>query len=1505
MPASRSSSAASKSEAQLVAQLESLHIVPLYDYWRDPTGAFLVMRWLRGGSLEGVLKRDGALSADATLKLLEQVSAALAVAHRNRIIHRDLKPANILLDEEGNAYLSDFGIAKSLGSKAGVEDADDGLTGSPAYMSPEQIRQTPVTARTDIYSLGCVLYEVLSGQPPFAHSSTAELFYKHLNEPLPPLYEARPDLPDQLDMVIQRATAKNPAERYANVLEMYAEFRQGVLDSQSAAKFLEGRDNQTIEIIDFEAELADFEAANPYKGLRAFQEGDAADFFGRSALTDQLLKRLAEPVINGRFLAVVGPSGSGKSSVVKAGLIPILRQGGLPDSASWFYLEMTPRLHPMEQLAEALLKVALTPQTDLLERMNESERGLYYVLADLLAGQNTDLVLVIDQFEEVFTLVESEAERALFLHSIRVAATAPNSRLRLIITLRADFYDRPLQYQAFGELMRQRTEVVLPLSPDELTEAIVQPAERVGVRMNVDLVEAILRDVGEQPGTLPLLQYALTELFERRQGRLLTVGAYKESGGVLGSLARRADELYVGLNTAQKEATRQLFLRLVTLGEGVEDTRRRVRRVELIATVGDETMLDGIIDQFSRYRLLTSDRDPVTRGPTVEVAHEALIRTWSRLRDWLAASREALRLQRQLLTAATDWEAAGNDPSFLATGVRLAQFETLLASNLALNQEERRYLDRSIAERKANESAEEARRQHELQLAQEATAQAQKAAASAEKEAAASQKAEKAQRSAAQRLRILLIGAMLALIVSLGLAGIAVKLRGDAVDSAILSDSLKFSSDASSQLPGSSNNAELAALLAIRSLKTRYTTQADTALGQAVQLLYTTQLLRGHSGIVYSVAASPDGKTLATASKDGTAKLWSSDANGGHIKLTLSGHTDAVHAVAFSPDGQYVLTGSYDHTAILWDSTSGKQLHVFQHKNNVNAVAFSPDGQFIATGSSDNAATVWNIATGEQVRRFDTLAKVVSVAFSPDGQSLATGGSENFARLWNIASGALVQKFVGHLNYAQAVAFSPDGKSLLTGSADNTAKLWNIATGQVQTTFRGHSGQLFSVAFSQDGTRILTGAYDGTARLWDASSGAELRQFLGHAGPVYSAVFLPNSAKDAGKTVLSGGDDKSARLWDAAVGPELRRLTVNDKKMESVAISHDGRYIATGSADTNVYLWDAQTFQQIRIFSGHTKLLKSVTFSPDDKYILTAADDATARLWDVATGKQLREFVGHAKAVNSAMFAPDGTTILTASNDGTVRLWDAATGNLIRSYTASSQAIYRAVFSPDGKTFVSVSQDHTAKTWDVQSGKALITYTGHTNIVYTAAFSADGTKILTAGYDNVAQLWDAATGKTLATLTGHQGTVFSVAFSPDGQHILTGSGDGTAKLWDLSGKNERTLVGHTNQIVSVAYAPDGLTVATASWDGTVRVWDADYRNLMSFACTRVFQDMSVQNLKTYYIDENQTPDTDPTCPQFSDFSTQMKPLPPVATPYPLNPIPVLPPLPMGNPTRIF
>ncbi|MEO8288910.1 MAG: helix-turn-helix domain-containing protein [Chloroflexota bacterium] len=1182
--------------------------------------------------------------------------------------------------------------------------------------------------------------------------------------------------------------------------------------------------------------------SNPYKGLRAFQELDEADFFGREALTTRLLESLSQESDLSRFLAVVGPSGAGKSSLVRAGLIPALHRQAVMNGVKKVVANLNPGTHPFEELEACLLRVAVNPPPSLMEQLRADERGLARSVKRVLPGDDQcELVLVIDQFEELFTLVPDERVRADFIDSLFSAVTDTRSRLRVVVTLRADFYDRPLLYLPSTELFSARSQLVGPLSSAEMYRAIVGPAQRVGLEMERGLVSSIMQDIAEQPGSLPLLQYALTELYERRQGNILTLDGYQESGGVFGSLARRAEGLYVALTESEQTEARQLFLRLVTPGEGVEDTRRRVLRSELASAARDEAALEHILELFGRYRMLTFDRHTLLREPTVEVAHEALLRTWGRLREWLDESREQLLTQRRLMASTAEWQAAGSDSSFLASGTRLAQFAGLAteaesgaprALTLAANEQE--YLAKSLQEQQRQEGIEQDRQRRELSL----------------------------QKHAANRLRYLVAGMAAFLLVAVALAGWALDRSqaaqaGEQVVNTNLAraDALRLASDANNLLLAR-GDPNLIGLLSIRSLRNQYTPQADAALSSLAMLGVPPRDLIGHTNSVQAIAFSPDGKYLATASDDKTARLW--ETTTGKQLLVFSEHNDGVQGITFSVDGKYIFTTSRDHTARQWDVTTGGQVHLFSgHTDQVNIVVASADGRYLVTSSEDGTARLWDIASGQAVRTFTGSNGALSgVAISPDGKYVLAGGAGNTPQMWELATGQAVRTFVGHTNFITELAFSPDGKQMVSGSEDHTVRIWDVATGKQLSLYSGHKDTVRDVAFSPDGKYVLSGSNDGTAQLWDAASLQTVHTYRDRAGAIIGVAFSAD-----GRYIATGGNDSLARLWTLPQAPgEVQFIGHADVVMHA-AFSPDGKTVVTASADKTARLWDADTGNELRKFEGHTDSVNSVVFSPDGKTILTASADGTARIWNVASGKELLRFSGHSDGVRMAMFSPDGKYVVTTSNDGTARTWDTVTAQGIVTFTNhGSVFLGRVAFSPDGRVVATSGDDKTVRIWDPLTGKELMVLS-HPDRPFGVAFSPDGKYLLSGNVDGKARLWDVATGKEVRRLIGHTDFVNGVAFSSDGKFALTTSNDRTARLWDVkTGSEVRRFTGHGDLVRMGAFSPDGKYILTVSNDNTARLWHSDLRDTITYVCGLLTRDLTPEERTQYGITGQQ-----PTC----------------------------------------
>jgi len=1421
-----------EAEAQLIANLEHIHIVPLYDYWRDQTGAYLVMRWYRGGSLHDVLKK-GHWPIHDVVRVLDQLTAALAVAHRNNVVHRDIKPANILLDEAQNVYLADFGIAADLGHitdyatmLASQEASSDGFIGSPDYISPEQIREQPAGPQSDIYSMGLVVYELLTGVKPFGKVSISALISKHLTEPLPNIQEVRPDLTEELNQVIKKATEKDPANRYKDIIELAVEFRKAIAHTTpEALATLEQRTRSAIDLEalglppgfldgDFDA---DFEPLNPYKGLRAFQEADADDFFGRERLVDSLLHRFREEGQTGRFLALIGPSGSGKSSLIRAGLLPKLRQGAVENSDHWFFVEMVPGSHPLEELEAALLRIAINPPASLLQQLGEDTRGLSRAIKRVLPADSyneSELVLFIDQFEEIFTMVEVEADRAHFLNSLAEAVRDSKGRLRVITTLRADFYDRPLLYPEFGQLMSECSTVVLPLSSDELQRAIIEPAERAGLVLDRGLVGEIINDVGEQPGTLPLLQYALTELYERRDQRRLTRQAYHDIGGVSGALARRADDIYDQLNETQQGAARQIFLRLVTLGEGVEDTRRRVTMPELFSLQVEDDTLQQVLDFFGKYRLLTFDNEPLTRTPTVELAHEALIRQWGLLRDWLSDSREDLRLQRRVAQSAQEWRTANEDTSYLASGTRLQQFEEWLSTTeLALAEIERAYLDASLDERQRRRAQEAARKAYEATIEQRSR----------------------------YILRVLVAVLAIATVGAMVLSAFAFNQQQRALNNAEtaiaaqeraqLSEgearSLAFISSA--QLALTNNNTELAIRLALQANEDGESSiQTRRTLAEAAYAPGTRAIFNKHEGRVETVVFHPDGERGLSGGRDGTLILF--DLASGAVLQRMSGHSDWILDVAISPNGQFAISASQDATLIVWDLQSGEARHTLQgHTEVVNAVAINGEGTQAVSGSSDGTIIFWDIARAELLSQSAALPfPIREVAFSPSGFTALSVGAEGAVVLWNTDRAEPLLTFGpgngGHTEEIWSVAYTPDESGFITGAEDARILLWTFEAGQPILEFNGHNARVTSLAFSNDGRRIASGSEDNTVILWDATNGAPLHQFIGHSFLVYDVALSPDANQ-----ILSASWDGSVRYWDIHEGAQIKQLgnveTAHSDDVRSVDFSPNGDLAATASLDGRVILWDIANNEVLQRLQGHSAGVNVVRFSPDGTRLASGGNDNTMIVWDVASGAIVHELSGHSDGIWALDFTPDGTQIATGARDNTIILWDAIAGEQRNRLFGHTFRVTDVDFSPDGRQLVTSSFDTLLILWDVETGQEIRRYEGHGDWVWSAEFSPNGQTIVSGSADNSILLWDAQIGTQLRRYEGHTALVNEVRFSPDGRVLTSASDDGTIILWDLdSGQELQRFNGHTDAVKSVAFSPDGQRILSASDDDTARLW---------------------------------------------------------------------------------
>jgi WD40 repeat protein/class 3 adenylate cyclase len=1177
---------------------------------------------------------------------------------------------------------------------------------------------------------------------------------------------------------------------------------------------------------------------NPYKGLRAFEETDAADFFGREELIEQLVERLGTT----RFLAVVGPSGSGKSSVVRAGLIPSLRRGAIPGSEGWPIADMFPGPHPLDGLEAALLRSAPDPPASLIEQLAHDERGLHRAVLRLLPSDGSELVLVIDQFEEVFTLVEDEAVRAHFLGSLEAVASDPHSRLRIVATLRADFYDRPLLYRGFAELFKSRVEAVIPLSAEELERAISGPAKRVDVSLEPGLVAAMLADVAEEPGALPLMEYALTELFERRDGRVLSLDAYREIGGVSGALGRRAEELFAELDDDGKEAAHQLFLRLVALGEGTEDTRRRVFRSEVSSLDVNQQAMAAVIDPFGASRQLSFDRDAKTGHPTIELAHEAMLTAWSRLHRWIDDAREDLRLERRLSAAAGDWIEAGKDPSFLLAGARLDQIETWrAASTLALTPDEREFLDASLAERERHRADEEARAARERDL----------------------------ERRSVRRLRAVVAVLAVAALVAGGLTVFALGQSSRAEQEEQRAEARELAAASVANLDADPELSILLALEAIqrtRSADGSVLPEAEAALHRAViasRIVNTVPDLGG------ALDWSPEG-VFVTEGPEDSGMIDIRDATTGEPALpAFRGHDVDVNDVQFSPDGSMLATGGDDGALRFWDPENGSLLFEVAGEGGVFGPSFDGDGSLVAASwVEEGRIRIVDATTGDVVRTIRPGAPGAEfvpfdTSLSPDGRRVVVSnlGGTNPA-VFDVASGDRVFDLVGHTYGVQWVAWSLDGRRIATAGDDASARVWDAETGRLEAELLGHAAGVITVDWALDSRRLVTAAFDGTAKVWAIDEGGahELMTLVAQetrSGTL--AAFSPD-----GRRVLTGDIGiRAVKVWDVSLSgdAELTNVETDELAPVDVVFLPDGRFLS--SADRgSVALWDTATGRSVRTIGpggGSLAPVGGIAANRDGTRIATLRNfSPVADVWNMETGDRLFQVEVAGGELGGIDLAGNDRLLAWASFGGTTTMFDER-GEEIRSFEEQEEFIVDvAAISDDGR-WVATSGGMEQRplsphvtVWDAASGRPLGEPHATPGGVSALAFDPSGTSLAASRMDGHVEIWDAETGERLARFATPSGTVNELVYSPDGSRIAIASEDGTVRLFDArTGIQQLVLRGHTFSVTGIAFSPDGTRLVSASPDGLVRVWVLDLDELIRIAKAEAQRELTDDECRQY------------------------------------------------------
>ena len=1412
-------------ESELAASIDHPNIVPIYEAGGTGELLFIAMRYVEGGDLKDRLRR-GRLDPSDAAGILAQVASALDAAHARGLVHRDVKPSNVLLDpaarpdESDHAYLADFGLTKRVSEVA--EAGENGrLLGTIDYVAPEQIAGDEVDGRADVYSLGCVLYECLVGEPPFRCDSEIAAVFAHLETEPPAPSARRPELAAGLDAVIARALAKDPERRYPSCREFAQEALAVAVDE--ASRVLADTANRAAagrsDLSDVEAELAgrvvDLQRAReqaralsvpsgpagvateeicPFKGLASFEPADADYFFGREQLVAELVARAAGTA----FLAIVGPSGSGKSSVLRAGLLEALAGGVLPGSEGWRRLLLRPGERPMEELRRGLVSGAKDPLAEALDALPAGER----------------LLVAVDQLEELFTACRSDSERAAFAATLSRAAGDPHRRALILVALRADFYGRFAAYPELAELLGANHVLVGPMQPSELRRVVELPAAHVGLRVEPELADALVDDVEGEPGALPLVSTALLELWQKRQGELLTLAAYRESGGVQGAVARLAEGTYARIPDRHRPLVRAVMLRLVGEGEGDVPVRRRAPVAELELERNEDVA--DVLATLAGARLVT-----VGEG-TVEVAHEALLREWPRLREWIEEDAEGRRLRRHITDAAAEWDAAGRDQGELYRGARLAAaLDWVGDHSLELNEREREFVTES---RELSE--------HETRRT----------------------------RRTNRRLRALLAGVAVLLAAALAGGIFALLQRGEARDAETAQVAQRLGAQA--LVDEDLDRSLLLARQAVAiddSPRTRSYLLANLLRSPAV-----AGVMHGQDEILRGIAVSPDGSTLAVG--DTMVGVLFFDARtyeriGEPVRLRGGGES-----VEYSPDGKTIALSGVGHITLL-DALTRRRLRTVRLSTPedfggdaavATRVAFTEDGSRLVAlvqGEGDrasisvrDAATLAAIGPPIAPERFagafvGSWFESPGFAVTPDGRSMVTASDDNELVWWDLRARRPTRSVrigPGH----HALAMSPEADTLAVG-IESGIQLVDMRTGAVQTAVGTLAGAPSWLRFSPDGETVVSTSLDGTVALWDAEPASRRELLRGHSQSVQQPAFSPD-----GRTLYTVSHDGTAIAWDIGGGRGLaRRFTFTRDRGPDPggfdghpgAFSPDGRLVALGLDGEGIRLRDAKDLTPdgppLRETGGN---VWSLAFAPDGRTLAAVTIQGRATLWDVEKGSlRWGPFTVAAGPVMGVSFSADGRTLATAGPEG-VELWEAATGDALgkigRAVSAGDVA-----FSPTGTTVAFVHEvGGTVEVWDVRSrSRTALLRVGGQSAYYAVAFGPDGRTVASGSLDDPnVRVWDVRTGKLIRKLDQGSATALTLDFSPDGRTLAVSGFEPVASLWDVaSGVRIGPTLTAGSRRAEIDLSPDGRRLLLTHADGRGAVWDVDPESWARRACT--------------------------------------------------------------------
>ncbi|MCG8421491.1 MAG: protein kinase [Proteobacteria bacterium] len=1418
-------------EARTTAQFNHENVVIIYEAGEYSGSPYLALEYVRGRTLaqwlreraqihrqssvvaaEGMWDSTGlelppgtGLSTGQAAELMIPVIRALTHAHKHGIVHRDLKPSNIMITESGNIKLLDFGVAKLLDeAEPDIETLQDpslapaltqtnAVLGTRMYMSPEQWTRGPVDGRADLWAVGLVLYEIIMGEHILSPLTPAKLAsVADLGIAMPSVREEHPEL-GKLASIIDRCLRKRQEDRIDSARALLAELEIMVVPRRVAS-------------------AVDDEDRCPYPGLAAFQENDADRFYGRDLLVREVVSRLAEQP----FIAIVGPSGVGKSSFVRAGVIPALKR-----SDAWEAFIIRPGSHPLVALAELLSRHSWGTVTRSLGDEHSAEAtlddGSFMGTREALCKRLCDkpgylgaqlrirarrklerILLFVDQFEEIYTLAE-QTEREAFLACLAGVADDAGSPLRVIVSIRLDFLERVTESGASMTELSRGFMLLPPMGRDHLRAALERPLEALHCRFESDrLVDEMLDSLGADTGVLPLLQFTASKMWQLRdrQRRLLTEASYRHLGGVAGTLARHADVVVGTMSTRERQLVRAAFMRLVT----PERTRDLVPRSELDDLAGhDREDMQRVVARLIDARLLTTHSSGQDDETVLELVHESLIENWPALTRWLSENKDDAAFLARLRAAASEWEKSGHRDGLVWRGQAASEAKSFYGRHQAdpvgpLSKRDERYLLAVLA---LSERSQRRRRHIAIGLIAALSivaltlsylvARAEQEAARAEREAA------RAEREAA-RVREEAVRARNATRIAA-----AETQRHDPTTVLSLLREVE-----SGPLPGT------------------WSGLARWALAEGV-----AAAVFSHPAKVEAAALSSDGRRVVTAAGDAAVRMWNADGQG--AARVFRGHKAIVHSVQFSRDNSRIVSASADQTVRVWPIDGSAPPLVFHgHTAAVFAAAFSPDGTRIVSASADRTVRIWRAdGSGSPVILNGHGGPVYSAAFSPEGTRIVSASDDHTVRVWPTRGGDAMLILTGHTGPVLSAAFSSDGIRIVSGSADKTMRVWRADGRGRPQIIHGRGGTVYSAAFSPDNTRLVSATWDKAIRLWRADGEGSPLVLRGHRARVVSVAFSGD-----GTRIISASWDRSVRLWRTERPGQPLVLRGHAESVYLASLSPDGRRIASASEDKTVRIWPIDGQGSPVILRGHTGPVYSAWFHPDGTRVISTSLDKTVRIWPHDGRGPAVVLRGHRGPVWGSAVSPDGTLIASASGDKTVRIWPVdGRGEpiILRGHT---EAVWGVAFSPDGTRVASASVDHTIRVWPIDGRAPPVVLRGHQDRVRSAVFNSDGTHLVSAAADKTVRVWRADGVGTPLVLRGHSGPVWWAEFNADETRIVSASLDKTIRIWPADGHGQPIVLrGHADDANSAMFSRDDTLILSASDDKTIRVW-SDFSPLM-------------------------------------------------------------------------